>query len=68
MVKYVPSYTKGTFKKKKKKKKKKTRGLIKWCLCNVFVLFFLFLIFSDFLYKKICYRYSFELHQQEDKI
>ena len=37
-----PTYTKSTL---KNKKKKISEGLIKWCLCDVFVLFF----FSNFL-------------------
>ena len=37
------------------------------CVC-VFLLFFLFYFFSDFLEKSICCGYSFELHQQADAI
>ena len=44
VVKYEPTYIKGTLKKKDSKR------LVKWCLCNVYVVFF----FSDFLYKSIC--------------
>ena len=44
--------------------KKISKGLIKRCLCNIFELFFL----SDFLYKRICCGYAFELHRQVDAI
>ena len=54
------------FEKKKKKKKKISQGLIKWCLCHVFVFFFSL----NFIIKayNVYYGYSFELHQQVDAI
>ena len=41
----------------------KGQRLIKWCLCDV-----LCFPFSDFLYKSICCRYSFEAYRQVDAI
>ena len=39
------------------------------CLCNVaYAMFFFLCSFSGFLYKCICYGYSFELHRQVDAI
>ena len=59
MVKYVSTYTKVHI-------KKISEGLIKRCLCNVFVCVF---FFPDFLKKNsICCGYPFELHWQVDAI
>ena len=57
MVKYVLTYTKGTLKKRSAKD-----------LLNDVYAMFMFLCFSDFLYKSICCGYSLELHQQVDAI
>ena len=57
MVKYVPTYIKGTFKKKKNAKDLSN---------NAYAIFLC--VFSDFLYKSICCGYSFELHQLIDAI
>ena len=54
MVKYVPTYTKGTLYKKKRSAEDFSN--------NTYAMFCIF--FSDFLYKSICSGYS--LHQQVD--
>ena len=59
VVKYVPTYTKGI---KKKKDQRRTSN-------DAYVMFFCVCFFSsDFLYKSICFWYSFELHRQVDAI
>ena len=57
MVKFVPTYTKGTLKKKKKKKERSAKNLPG----DVSAMFKRF--FSDFLYKSIFCGCSFELHR-----
>ena len=52
MVKYVPKYSKGTL--KKKDQQRTYEMVLMRCFCVIF--------YSDFLYKTICYGYSFELH------
>ena len=61
MVKYVPTYTKGSF-----KKKKSAKGLSNDAYA-IFILFYLF-IYLFFFIKSICCRYPFELHRQVDAI
>ena len=54
VVKYVFTYTNGTL-------KKNDQGY------DAYVMFLCVFSF-DFLYRSICYRYSFELHRQVDAI
>ena len=52
MVKYIPTYTKGTL------KKRSGKGL-----SNDAYAMLIFFFFSDFLYKIICCGYPFDLHR-----
>ena len=56
MVKYVPTYTKGIKKTDQQRTSNDTYAM------------FSCVFFSDFLYKSICFWYSFELHRQVDAI
>ena len=60
VVKYVPTYTKGTL--KKIAKDLSNNAYVMFCM------FFCLFFFSDFLNKSICCGYSFELHRQVDAI
>ena len=61
MVKYVSTYTKGSFKKKSAKDLSNDAYAI-------FILFFFLFIYLFFFIKSICCRYPFELHRQVDAI
>ena len=55
MVKYVPTYTKDMLRKKEKKKLDTDSS-------NDAYAMFLYCFFPDFLYKSICFGYSFYWH------
>ena len=60
MVKYVPTYTKGSF------KKNQQRTYQMMLMRFLFILFFFIIII--FFIKSMCCRYPFELHRQVDAI
>ena len=59
VVKYVPTYTKGTLKKKRSAKDSSN---------NAYAMFLSFFCFLLFLYENVCCWYSFELHRSVDAI
>ena len=66
MVKYVPTYTKGSH--THTKKKRSAKEFINDAYAMFLCFFLCFFFSSDFLYKSICCRYTFELHGQVDAI